>query len=294
MGNSMSKMLATAACLVASHLHDAYLGAPTTINDENKIPMDNYVFSRHLTADDDADDGAAEPYESLTHQGDVKRDSVDDKDFVHHVEGINKLLDGDGTPEANPVSPSPRAQDHVHLSDAQLAKYGKPPPLLSPSDVAASTEPEALSHSAQTSAESESEFNRIFDFLGPQRVRRYRTSFEIQSVPSLLIDENTHPLRIDVITLIEDGERTDSGSITIAANDISIQKGKEIAKINMVEMSTDPHRITIRTDRPFREDTNPSNPRLDLDPQILRSLFGGIHFIESKHLGKKKTKKNKK
>ena len=50
MGNSMSKMLATAACLAASHLHHAYLGTPSTINDENQIPMDTYVFSRHLTS----------------------------------------------------------------------------------------------------------------------------------------------------------------------------------------------------------------------------------------------------
>ena len=58
MGNSLSKVLATAALLAGSHLHHAYLGAPGSINDENQIPMNNHVFSRHLTASDAATPGA--------------------------------------------------------------------------------------------------------------------------------------------------------------------------------------------------------------------------------------------
>ena len=53
MGNSMSKMLATAAFVAASHLHHAYLGTPGNVVDENAVPMANHVFSRHLTADGD-------------------------------------------------------------------------------------------------------------------------------------------------------------------------------------------------------------------------------------------------
>ena len=49
----MSKMLATAACLAASHFHDTYFGNPGSINDENQIPMDNYMFSRHLAVADE-------------------------------------------------------------------------------------------------------------------------------------------------------------------------------------------------------------------------------------------------
>ena len=49
MGNSMSKMLATAAYLGASHLHHAYLSSPGGVIDENAVPMANHVFSRHLT-----------------------------------------------------------------------------------------------------------------------------------------------------------------------------------------------------------------------------------------------------
>ena len=56
MGNSLSKVLATAALLAASHLHHAYLGAPGSINHGDEIPMDNHVFSRHLNGDEDMDD----------------------------------------------------------------------------------------------------------------------------------------------------------------------------------------------------------------------------------------------
>ena len=55
MGNSMSKVLATAALLAASHLHHAYLGSPGSINDGNQVPMDNHVFSRHLSNYPDQD-----------------------------------------------------------------------------------------------------------------------------------------------------------------------------------------------------------------------------------------------
>ena len=271
MGNSMSKMLATAACLAASHLHDAYLGTPTTINDENEIPMDNYEFSRHLTTADGHLTKGTPTSASM-------KDHVDDEQFADQVRGLNKLLDDDGD--------EPQPSDPVQAE--QPADSGDPTPLLDDDVVPPPRPPPSnLTREVQQQKEFMKEFDNIFSLL-QQRLNkepikgqslRYTIVFEIRS---FWMATSYFPLQIEVTIKFhgKDLSRHVVGSLCILKND---GKGghtlEQIAAINgmdIIDGDKDHAQIVIKTEKPFRND---NTKKLQLHRSGLLKQFDGIRLI---------------